>query len=391
MLQLARRYDDGRDVQPKKTKLEDFSYPAQVEGTIQRVEGVPLHGDELGLEDLDELPHLVLQAVHPRRALQPQLPHEHSVQLPAEVATKPYVLDGLIDPNYAKILLVLPALLNYHDEENCRLFGLFAQGKTMGTVQIKLHQVRTYDPEGYKIENTIMTGAGETEGITPELFVFSYVDGANDIYQHVADASDLEALPERNQVGWDIYGQLFRQSSADLVYSNLTAAEEQAAVIKLRLQELATDYNTEVEAWDVTLDYTYKSDDNYVSIHVRQVGHQEADEEFKLTSTFPTETPTNPANITAYLFVYKYVDGITDTYARVATVNDINTLPQEGDEGWDTEDQYYRKVSSVVTFSTLSEAETLARTIRASLPALAQDYREYTNVFEGDEEVVYTT
>lgn len=261
----------------------------------------------------------------------------------------------------------------------------------MGTVQIKLHQVRTYDPEGYRIENTIMTGAGETEGITPELFVFSYVNGANDIYQHVADVSDLEALPERNQVGWNIYGQLFRQSSADLVYSNLTAAEEQAAIIKLRLQELATDYNAEVEGWDVTLDYTYKSSDNYVSIHVRQVGHQDADEVFKITSTFPTEVPANPANITAYLFVYKYVDGVADTYARVATVNDINTLPQEGDAGWDTEDQYYRKTSSAVTFSTLSEAETLARTIRTSLAALAQDYREYTNVFEGDEEVVYTT
>ena len=161
----------------------------------------------------------------------------------------------------------------------------------MGTVQIKLHQIRTHDPAGYQIENTIMTGPDETEGISPELFVFSYVDGDNDTYQHVATVEDIDALPERGDVGWNIYGQFFRQDTATLVYSNLTAAEEQAAIIKLRLQELAVEYDADVEAYDVTTNYTYKSSDNYVSIGLRQVGTQPGDELFRMVSTFPAATP----------------------------------------------------------------------------------------------------
>jgi hypothetical protein len=262
----------------------------------------------------------------------------------------------------------------------------------MGTVQIKLHQVRTYDPEGYKIENEIMTAPDETEGISPDLFVFSYVDGTHDLYQHVATVEDIAATPERNGGGWNIYGQFFRQRTATLVYSNITAAEEQAALIKLRLQELTVEYDADVEAYDVTTNYTYKSSDNYVSIGLRQVGTQPGDELFRMVSTFPAATPPaeNPLHITAFLFVYKYVDGSTDTYARIATIDDINTLPEEDEEGWDTEDQYYRKISSTVEFTTLSAVELHGYTQRAALSALAQDYREYTNVFEGDEEIVYS-
>ena len=263
----------------------------------------------------------------------------------------------------------------------------------MGTVQIKLHQIRTHDPAGYQIENTIMTGPDETEGISPELFVFSYVDGDNDTYQHVATVEDIDALPERGDVGWNIYGQFFRQDTATLVYSNLTAAEEQAAIIKLRLQELAVEYDADVEAYDVTTNYTYKSSDNYVSIGLRQVGTQPGDELFRMVSTFPAATPpaVNPLHITDYLFVYEYVDGEPDIYVRVATIDDIETLLKEGDTDWETEDQYYRKTSSTVEFTTLSAVELHGQTQRTALSALAQDYREYTSVFEGEEEIVYNS
>jgi len=91
------------------------------------------------------------------------------------------------------------------------------------------------------------------------------------------------------------------------------------------------------------------------------------------------------------LFVYEYVDGEPDIYVRVATIDDIETLLKEGGTGWETEDQYYRKTSSTVEFTTLSAVELHGQTQRTALSALAQDYREYTSVFEGEEEIVYNS
>jgi hypothetical protein len=236
------------------------------------------------------------------------------------------------------------------------------------------------------IHNTVVVSASPgdpvTEGISPELFVYSYVDGTNDVYQHVATPEDVSELPERDQVGWDLYGQFFRQRTANLIYSNITAAEEQASMIKFRLGQLAIDYDTERETYEVTTDYVYKSIDTEVTITLRQVGHQESAESYSNTSTHHVA----PVGITPYLFVHRYV-GIGDpaTYTRVATVNDILTLPTSTT----TPNAYYRAQSAVLLNPTLAGIIQLAATIRQSLSVLAQDYREYEHAYSGDETVVY--
>lgn len=261
----------------------------------------------------------------------------------------------------------------------------------MANVRIVLHQVRESDASGYMIHNTIVTTATPplpvTLGISPDLFVYSYVDGTNDAYQHVATPQDVDELPERGQSGWNIYGQFFRQSTANLKYSNLTAAEEQASMIKFRLEQLAIDYDIEREAYETTTNYIYKSLDEEIVITLRQVGSQVSAESYRNVST---HYPTDPVGIDPHVYVFRFVDGSTSTYTRVATVDDMLTLPYHGGPGWPVAPQaYYRNDSANVLDPTLAGIVYLATTIRQGLAKLVQEYREYDDVYAGDETVVY--
>lgn len=391
MLQERRGHDDQWDAQSSKRQLQDSTNLPQVEGAVDRPEGVPLHGDEIGVKYFGVHRDLVLQAVQSRGPSQFHLPDEHSTQAAIFVDTKSHIFQRLVDPDGGKFRLVLHSFLDYHNVENSRLFALFAQGKTMANVQIVLHQVRESDPSGYMIHNTIVTSATPplpvTLGISPDLFVYSYVDGTNDTYQHVATPQDVDELPERNQSGWNIYGQLFRQSTADLKYSNLTAAEEQASMIKFRLEQLAIDYDVERETYEVTTDYIYKSLDEEIVITLRQVGSMVSAESYRNVSTHHVA----PVEIEPYVFVFRFVNGTTDTYTRIATVDDMLTLPYRGESGkWPVDPQeYYRDQSANVQDPTLAGIVYLATTIRQGLAKLVQEYREYDDVYSGDETVVY--
>lgn len=253
-------------------------------------------------------------------------------------------------------------------------------------VKIMLHQVRTSDPEGYKIENEILDGIGQTEDIDPNLFVFRYVDGSNDSYQHVVTKDDLDNYPARGETGWNTFGALYRYKIANLIYSDLTGANEQATIMQDRLQELVTEYEAEVLAWDGTDVYDYQSDDSDVQVQLTQVKSQEDGDIYRLNSSITAVT-----GITDHLYLFSpdggaSPDPATDTYVRVATVYDIKTYPEDGD--W-TSEAYYRAEALIRDFNTLAEAETRDSAMQTDLDALAQSYDTFIDDFEGDDTITY--
>jgi len=257
------------------------------------------------------------------------------------------------------------------------------------SVQIKIHQDRTSTPGGYKITTTVLGGTSQTVNIPIELFVYRYVDGVADTYQHICNVADIENLPAKNATGWNRYGALYRVDVAALAYSTLSAAEEQALVIAERLQELATAYAATLTPFEATNSYTYKSDDESISITLRQVGDQTGTAAYEVASDFYLAVPPPCVGITDYLFVLEYVDGTNDVFKRVATINDIETLPEQGGTGWDTEGALYRAQSVTYVATTVDAAEAHAEAVQLALSTLPQTYFDYQENFEGSEDVYY--
>lgn len=255
----------------------------------------------------------------------------------------------------------------------------------MASVQILLHQERTSDPQGYKLVNTILDGSGQTVNIPPELFVFRYVNGTADVYQHVATVADVDALPAKNGAGWNINGALYRDKTATLYYSNITAAEEAATNVKTRLDELAKDYGAELTPFETTNNYTYYSIDHSIAITLREIGSQLGASSYQVASSFPVL----PTGITNYLFVYEYHASTPHVYQRVATVDDIESLPQQGDAGWDVENALYRKTTATEAFVTVTEAQAHDRTVRTDMEALPEIYYQYLTHYEGAENTYF--
>jgi len=255
----------------------------------------------------------------------------------------------------------------------------------MASIQILLHQERTSDPQGYKLSNTILDGTGQTVNIQPELFVFRYVNGTADIYQHVATVADVDALPAKGDTGWNINGVLYRDKVATLYYSDIIAAEEAAANIKTRLDQLAKDYGAELDPFETTNNYTYYSVDHSISITLREIGSQLGAESYQIASSFPVL----PTGITNYLFVYEYHASTPHIYKRVATVDDIETLPEQGGVGWNVENALYRKTTATEAFSTVTEAQAHDRTIQTDMEALPEIYHQYLNHYEGAENTYF--
>lgn len=221
--------------------------------------------------------------------------------------------------------------------------------------------------------------------IPPELFVFRYVNGTSDIYQHTATVADVDALPARGATGWNSNGALYRDKVATLYYSNITAAEEAAASIKTRLDELAKDYGAELTPFETTNNYTYYSIDHAIAITLREIGAQVAASSYQIASSFPVL----PTGITNYLFVYEYHAATPHIYKRVATVDDIENLPQQGGSGWNVENALYRKTTATEAFATVTEAQAHDRTIQTDMAALPEIYHQYLSHFEGAENTYF--
>ena len=252
-------------------------------------------------------------------------------------------------------------------------------------VQIGLTQVRETDPEGFRVENAILDGVGQTEGIDPELFVFQYVDGgSHDIYQHVSTVSNVKELLKYGDTGWNSTGKLYRKRTANLVYTDLQAAIDQAAYIKTRLGQLAIDFEDAVGAFlALTDNYDYKSADDGRQLTLALACTQPARNEYKMVATI---SASGLVGIERELFTYKLVgaspDPAADTYTRVATVNDIRDYPTAG--GWASGD-YYRHYQVDRTYPLLGTALITISAIQTSLVSLLEVYDESTDEFEGSE------
>lgn len=257
----------------------------------------------------------------------------------------------------------------------------------MASVQITMRQVRSSSADGYQVYTEILDGAGQTEDIDAELFVFTYIDGTNDTYMHVAEAADVAGLPKKNDTGWDSPGQFYRASSSTLTYTTIVAADEQALVIKARLQDLATEYDVDLEDFEtVGTDYDYASEDNDVTFRMHQIRSQLAVDSYQVDSEI-VASPA-PVGIARELFLFANDGGgpTTDAYVRVVNVNDLQTYPTYA--GLAGED-YYRYYQTIQTFELVENADTHAETIRTDLDALAEEWDEFTDEFEGDETVTY--
>lgn len=265
----------------------------------------------------------------------------------------------------------------------------------MATVSISLYQIRETTTEGYRVINEITASVD----IEEQLFTFKFIDGTgpewlggNDQYQHVSTVSDnknypaVTAFPYSPTTPVDYY----RYKKVVLDYGSLNGAIDQAAITKTRMEELATDWQTAVDAFEGTTDYDYQSADGQVSFTLEQVQSQPANNNFRVVSTIKA-SPV-PVGIDRELFLYEPDGGappdpLTDTFIRVVTTDDISRYPTAA--GWTTE-AYYRSEYAQVDNALLGDAETHSETVRTDLEALAQDYDTSSDDFVGSETTVYT-
>ena len=265
----------------------------------------------------------------------------------------------------------------------------------MATVSISLYQKRESIEGGYRVTNEI-TGAAAIE---VQLFTFKFVDGSgpqwlggNDVYQHVSTVSDLKNYPVATSFPYapSIPTDYYRYYKVVFDYGSLPGAIDQAAITKTRMQELATEWQAVVEAFEGTEGYAYQSADGQVSFTLEQIQTQVAPDDYQVASTIKA-TPA-PVGIERELFLYD-PDGPTppdptsDTFVRVCTVDGLGRWPT--DSTWTTE-QYYRSATAPVDFVLLQDALDHAETVRTNLEALAQDYDTASDDFEGEETIVYT-
>lgn len=254
-------------------------------------------------------------------------------------------------------------------------------------VQIALTQTRETAEEGYEVQNEILDGVGQTVGIDPELFVFQYVDGgSNDIYQNVATVAQVKELPKTGDTGWNTNGAMYRKNTANLVYTDLDAAQEQAAYIKTRLAQLATDYEDEVVAYEgLTEVINYQSADGNRSLTLDLSCTQTASAEYYVLATILA----GPTGIEQDVFTFKLVGSLpdpTDEFERIMTIYDRDTYPNKA--GW-TAEAYYRHYEESRTFTYLSDALARIDEIKTGLAALVEEYDEYTDEFSGSETTYY--
>ena len=266
----------------------------------------------------------------------------------------------------------------------------------MATVSISLYQKRETIATGYRVTNEVTTAAD----IEEQQFTFKYVDGTgpqwlggNDSYQHVSTVSDNKNYPVAPSFPYSpsTPTDYYRYQKVVLDYGSLNGAIDQAAVTKTRMQELATDWQAALDAFETAgTDYDYQSADGQVSFTLELVQYLHAVDAFRVQSTIKASPA--PVGIVRELFLYE-ADGpsppnpLTDTYIRVATTDDISRWPTAA--GWTTE-QYYRSEFAQVDSSLLGAAETHSSTVRTDLEALAQDYDTSTDDFVGEETTVYT-
>lgn len=262
----------------------------------------------------------------------------------------------------------------------------------MAAVSISLYQKRETTPSGgYRVISEVTSAAD----IEEQLFLFKYVDGTgpqwnggNDIYQHVTTTADNKTYPIFTDIAPSDPPDFYRYEKVVLDYGSLAAAQDQAAIIKTRMGDLATDWQTVVDAFEGTENYTYRSSDGQVEFELEQVQAQAAPDDYLVTSNIVV----SPTGIARELFLYEAdgpspPDPTTDTYVRVVTVDDINRWPASG--AWTTE-QYYRSYTAPVSNVLLGLAETHSATTRTDLEALAQDYDTAVDDFEGEETTIYT-
>ncbi len=264
----------------------------------------------------------------------------------------------------------------------------------MATVSISLYQKRETTESGYRVISEITSSAA----ITPQLFVFKYVDGTGpqwlnngaDIYQHVATVQDVKILHTPTSFPYtpttlvDYY--LYTKSVLD--YGSLAGAIDQAAITKTRLGDLAEDWQVEIDTFESSIVYFYQSEDGQVSFDLQQVQSQQAADNYRVLSTIQP----GPVGISRELFLYEKPAGATpdptvDTYVRVATTDDLGRWPTRG--AWVAED-YYRSEYAQVDNVLLNDAVTHSTAVLDALEALAQDYDTASDDFEGEETTVYT-
>jgi len=265
----------------------------------------------------------------------------------------------------------------------------------MASVSISLYQKRETKEDGYRVISEI-TGSADIE---QQLFTFKYVDGTgpqwnggNDIYQHVSTVSDNKNYPVATSFPYTPTEptDYYRYEKVVQDYGSLNGAIDQAAIIKTRMEELATDWQTAVDAFEGTTDYDYQSADGQVSFTLEQVQSQQAANNYRVVSTIKASPA--PVGIARELFLYEPDGGappdpLTDTFVRVATTDDISRYPIA--TGWTTE-AYYRSEYAQVDHSLLGDADTHSETVQEALEALAQDYDTSTDDFVGEETTVYT-
>jgi len=259
------------------------------------------------------------------------------------------------------------------------------------TVQIVVRQVRSTVPAGFRVYSEILDGIGQTTGIGPELFVYRYVNGTEDTYQHVATVADVKTVTRQGDTGWDTVGEFYRRKTATLDYTNVTAAIDQAALMKSRLEDLAINYNAAVIEYESSTGAVdYESADGNRKLTLDTVSAQVGAEDYQVTSNVSV---TGLVGIPRELFLFKLLDPLgpdigNDEYVRVVTVDDIRTYPTN--VSWVSGD-YYRYYEADEHFPYLATANTHNSTIDTDLTALVEVYDESTDEFEGEETTIYTS
>jgi len=261
----------------------------------------------------------------------------------------------------------------------------------MASVSISLYQKRETIETGYRVTSEV-TSATDIE---KQLFVYKYIDGTgpewnggNDLYQHVANVSDIKTYPVFTDIDPNDVPEFYRHEKSVLDFGILSGAIDQAAVVKERMEDLATDFDEAVEAFSGTESYNYQSDDASVSFDLEQVQSQVAADNYRVTSTIQA----GPTGISRDLFLFELTGASpnpsVDTYTRVCTTDDLNEYPNVA--GWVSE-TYYRNYDAQVDNALMGNAETLSATIQTDLGTLAQTYDDNVTDFEGEETTVYTS
>lgn len=112
-------------------------------------------------------------------------------------------------------------------------------------VTFTLNQVRSVEPSGYRVASTIKASPAPV-GIERQLFLFRK---AGAVYQHVCTVDDMETYPAATALPYTGTAEYYRWYEVVADYSLVAAAQDHASNVKVRLAELAVDYDAAVNAF----------------------------------------------------------------------------------------------------------------------------------------------